>query len=173
MVYNFGYPSWQNTLLPEYDTYGLGVTPFLKPNSSEVSAIMYSAKQDDGSYMYGTFSREDILSNDYSFDLEQYINLTHLHVVTDTIFGEVECEIVELLEEQVVQEFGVKGKDIESSTRDCLLHVTYQDCVTYSGTTGTETWSFTICGEPYTETILVGCNGLDPCARKPYSLGRP
>lgn len=61
MVYNFGYPSWQNILLSEYETYGQGVTAFLKPNTSGVSAVMYSAKQNDGSYLYSTYSREDIL----------------------------------------------------------------------------------------------------------------
>jgi len=119
MVYNFGYPSWQNILLPEYETYGLGITAFLKPNTSEVSAVMYSAKQNDGSYLYSTYSREQILSEDYSFSISQYINLTHLHVITDTIFHDVDCEIINLLTEQLSSEFNFKDKGFNSSNRDC------------------------------------------------------
>jgi len=163
MVYNFGYPSWENTLFPEYDTYGLGIVGFIKPNESTVSAVMYSAKQDDGSYLYGTYSREDILSEDYSSSISQYINLTHLHVITDTIFHDVDCEIENMLAEQLISEFGLKEKGSESSTRDCLVTVTYQDCVTYSGSTGGQSWSFTTCGEPYDEVITIsGCGGITP-----------
>jgi hypothetical protein len=51
---------------------------------------------------------------------------------------------------------------LESSIRDCYaIEITYLDCTTYSGSTGTETWSFTACGDPYTETT-VGCDGGTP-----------
>ncbi|MDF1695117.1 MAG: hypothetical protein P1U56_04770 [Saprospiraceae bacterium] len=126
-----------------------------------LSAVLTSAIRSDGSVEYGLYTREEVLSSDYDLPLSNLIAITHNVVLTQTIFGELDCDITEKLFEEIadqIEEDGLKPIQIDG-TRDCLAHVLMEECTDYYSVSGdgTTTYLYTSCNQ-WTETIQVGCN---------------